>query len=65
MSKKPSELGFVDRMKKFVHAGISESLPPNRTSSDIDSLASLDERISFIFNIIRKPSRSASNMIFL
>ena len=55
---------FVEKMQKFVHAGISESAVPNRLSNDMEDLSSLDERIKRVLGIVNRSNRPASNMLF-
>lgn len=64
MRKKKPELSFVETMKKFQHSGISGSTVPNRTTTDLSEIDSLDKRIFHIFNIIRQPKREATSMLF-
>lgn len=50
MAKKPRKaLTFVEKMQKFIHAGISGSAVPNRLDGHAEDLSSLDERIKKSF----------------
>ena len=65
MAKKVHKvLTFVEKMQKFIHAGISESAVPNRLSNDMLDLSSLDERIKRILGLVNRTNRPASNMLF-
>ncbi|WP_337940459.1 CRISPR-associated endonuclease Cas2 [Parabacteroides sp.] len=65
MAKKARKtLTFVEKMQKFVHAGISESAVPNRLGNDMEDLSSLDERIKRVLGIVNRSNRPASNMLF-
>lgn len=65
MAKKVRKvLTFVEKMQKFIHAGISESAVPNRLSNDMADLSSLDERIKRILGLVNRINRPASNMLF-
>lgn len=55
---------FVEVMRKLNRAGIENSLVPNRLSNDLDSLASINERIERVIGIVANPSRPISNMLF-
>lgn len=61
---KKKELSFVETLKKLTAAGISQSPVPNRTSSNLDNIASVEDRITFLFNIVRNTNRPPSNMLF-
>ena len=63
MAKK-KELSFVEKMRKFSRAGIPGSLSPNRTTGNIEGLTSLEERISFLLNIVKRNKRPPNNMLF-
>lgn len=65
MAKKVRKaLTFVEKMQKFMHAGISGSAVPNRLSSDMEDLSSLEERIKRVLGIVNRINRPASNMLF-
>lgn len=65
MARKPRKaLTFVEKMQKFIHAGISGSAASNRTSSGVEDLSSLDERIKRVIGIVNRVNRPASNMLF-
>ncbi|MBQ4162141.1 MAG: CRISPR-associated endonuclease Cas2, partial [Parabacteroides sp.] len=61
---KRKELSFVEKMQKFIHAGISESLAPNRTSNEIDDIVDLEDRIKNILGLVNRDKRPATNMLF-
>jgi CRISPR-associated protein Cas2 len=63
MAKK-KELSFVEKMRKFSRAGIPGSLSPNRATGNIEGLTSLEERISFLLNIVKQTKRPSNNMLF-
>lgn len=65
MAKKPRKaLTFVEKMQKFIHAGISGSAVPNRLEGHVEDLSSLDERIKKVLGIVNRVNRPASNMLF-
>lgn len=65
MGKKRREpLTFVEKMQKFIRAGISESAVPNRLSNDMEDLSSMEERIKIILGIVNRVNRPASHMLF-
>lgn len=65
MAKKPRKaLTFVEKMQKFIHAGISGSAVPNRLDGHAEDLSSLDERIKKVLGIVNRVNRPASNMLF-
>lgn len=57
-------LTFVEKMQKFVHAGISGSEVPNRLANDWDEISSVEERARKIIGLINRKNRPASNMLF-
>ena len=63
-TRKKKELTFVEKMKKFSRAGIPKPLSPNRHTGNLDGMTSLEERISFLLNIVKQPKRSPHNMLF-
>lgn len=62
MPKKPP-LTFVDRMKKYSHAGL-RGPSPNRTPVNVDELPSLEDRVQKLLGIINQTNRPAGNMLF-
>ena len=62
--KKKEPPSFVEKMQRFIHAGISGSSVPNRTVNSLEDISSLDERVSKILGIINHQNRSATNMLF-
>lgn len=56
--------GFVEKMQRLIHAGISTSVPPNRLNNNMDDLPTLEERISRALGIIHRTNRPATNMLF-
>lgn len=61
---KRKEFSFVEKMQKFIHAGISESLAPNRTSNEIDDIIDLEDRVKNILGLVNRDKRPATNMLF-
>ena len=62
--KKKEPPSFVEKMQKFIHAGISGSAVPNRIDNDLDNLSSLEERVSKVLGIVNRSNRSATSMLF-
>lgn len=62
--KKKEPPSFVEKMQKFIHAGISGSAVPNRIDNDLDNLSSLEERVSKVLDIVNRSNRSATSMLF-
>lgn len=62
--KKKEPPSFVEKMQKFIHAGISGSAVPNRIGNDLDNLSSLEERVSKVLGIVNRSNRSATSMLF-
>lgn len=62
--KKKEPPSFVEKMQKFIHAGISGSTVPNRIDNDLDNLSSLEERVSKVLGIVNRSNRSATSMLF-
>ena len=63
-SKKKRELTFVERMQKYIRAGLDGSACPNPRTNDVDQLASLDERIRRMLGIVNDIHRKPTNMLF-
>ena len=63
-AKLKKEISFVEKMKKFERSGISGSPVPNRIGSNIDIIDSVEDRITYLFNLVRESNRGASNMLF-
>ncbi|WP_346710605.1 CRISPR-associated endonuclease Cas2 [Phocaeicola salanitronis] len=57
-------LGFVEKMQKLIHAGISTSAVPNRLNNEMDDLPALEERVRNALGIISNPNRPVTNMLF-
>ncbi len=66
MAKKKTKqpLSFVEKMKKFAHAGMPQPLSPNRITGNVEGLTTLEERVEFLFNIVKQPQRPAHYMLF-
>lgn len=62
--KKKEPPSFVEKMQKFIHAGLSGSAVPNRIDNDLDNLSSLEERVSKVLGIVNRSNRSATSMLF-
>ena len=62
MPHKP--LTFVEIMQKFIRAGISGSLVPNRYPNEMEEMPSLDERVKNILGIVNRVKKTASTMLF-
>lgn len=62
--KKKPPLTFVEEMAKLKASGLGDAKPPNRRIEGIDALASLEERLQLIFNIVGNKKRNASQMLF-
>lgn len=57
-------MGFVEKMQKLIHAGISTSAVPNRLNNEMDDLPALEERVRNALGIISNPNRPVTNMLF-
>ena len=57
-------LTFVEKMHKFIQAGISGSVVPNRPSNNWDNIPSLEERVQKVLGIVNRKDRAPSNMLF-
>ena len=64
IKKSRKTLTFVEKMQKFIHAGISGSVVPNRLDGYAEELSSLDERVKRVIGIVNQIKRPASNMLF-
>lgn len=64
MAKKKKEITFVERMQKYIRAGLEGSACPNPSASGADQLPSLDERIHRMLGIISDIHRKPTNMLF-
>lgn len=64
MAKKKKEITFVERMQKYIRAGLEGSVCPNPSASGADQLPSLDERIHRMLGIISDIHRKPTNMLF-
>ena len=62
--KRREPLTFVQKMQKFVHAGISSSAVPNRTCNSMDELQTVEERVARVLGIVNNHNRPATNMLF-
>lgn len=62
-SKKPP-LSFVEEMCKLQQANMEFALPPNRKINNLDTLPSLEDRVSVILNLVNQPSRKSTDMLF-
>ena len=63
-TEKQKEISFVEKMQKYIHAGISESVVPNRLYNEMEDLLELEERIRRVLGIIDNVKRPATNMLF-
>lgn len=63
-TEKQKEISFVEKMQKYIHAGISESVVPNRLHNEMEDLLELEERIRRVLGIIDNVKRPATNMLF-
>lgn len=61
---KKKELSFVEKMKKFSRAGIPKPLSPNRTTGNLEGLTTLDDRVTFLLNIVKQTKRPSNQMLF-
>jgi CRISPR-associated endonuclease Cas2 len=61
--KKQTDMGFVQKVLKLQHAGISGIRAPNRISQ-FDKIVDINETIHRLFNIVNITKRSQSAMIF-
>lgn len=61
---KKKELSFVEKMKKFSRAGIPKPLSPNRTTGNLEGLTTLDDRVTFLLNIVKQTKRPPNQMLF-
>ena len=57
-------LTFVEKMHKFIQAGISGSVVPNRPNNNWDNIPSLEERVQKVLGIVNRKDRAPSNMLF-
>ena len=64
MAKKKSPITFVEKMKKFSRAGIAGSKSPNRITGNLEGLKTLEERLDFLFNILKQERRASHYMLF-
>lgn len=64
MVNKKEPISFVEKMKKLSRAGIKGSKPPNRNKGSLEGLNTLDERLKFLFNIVKQSNRPSYNMLF-
>ncbi|MDL2213259.1 CRISPR-associated endonuclease Cas2 [Bacteroides sp. OttesenSCG-928-E20] len=64
MGKKKEAYGYIEILKKLIHAGISESPPPNRTAVRLDEFLSTEERVRQILGVINRKNRNPSTMLF-
>ena len=55
---------FVEKMHKFIQAGISGSVVPNRPNNNWDNIPSLEERVQKVLGIVNRKDRAPSNMLF-
>ncbi|HBK29736.1 MAG TPA: CRISPR-associated endonuclease Cas2 [Parabacteroides sp.] len=62
--KKKEPPSFVEKMRRFVHAGIAGSAVPNRIGNNLDNLSSMEERVSKILGIVNRLNRTATSMLF-
>ena len=63
-TEKQKEISFVEKMQKYIHAGISESVVPNRLYNEMEDLLELEERIRRVLGIIDNVKSPATNMLF-
>lgn len=63
MPHKP--LTFVEIMQKFIRAGISGSLVPNRYPNEMEEMPSLDERVKNILGIVNRVKKQHQLCYFL
>ncbi len=64
MRKRKTALTYLQRLKAMQDAAISESPPVGRPIDDLNSLPTLNERISSILGLLDNNKRPASNMLF-
>lgn len=62
MAKK--EIDYLEKLRKFARSGIDNSPPPNRSSTGIDDIDTLDVRINKLLGIINNKERKDTNMMF-
>ncbi len=63
VKKKREPMGFVQRVLKLQHAGILNSPTPNRVIQNIEYI-DINKTVRELFNIVNKPVRPASAMLF-
>lgn len=63
--KKKPPLTFAEIMTRLKKSGLDRSDSPNRqTDKPMDDLPTLEDRLKCIFNIVKRETSSAKNMIF-
>lgn len=63
MVAKRKELTFAEAMVRLKRAGLENSLPPNRTNFNPGEIASIEERVAILFDIVNK-ERNPANMLY-
>lgn len=65
MRKPRRPLPYIEILRKLTHSGLSGSPTINRLTGGLDRMPTLRERIDHLLGIVNRPSRTATNMLFL
>ena len=55
---------YIEILRKLSRAGVQNSPTINRRTGDLSNMKTLKERVDFLMDVVNKPTRTATNMLF-